>query len=213
MYQLPPMPEWSNLHPLLTHFPLVLFLLLPILLILAGLSRGARNHTFWVASLVTMLAALGFLGVTFFSGAAFANATQKLPTDAAVLSQHCTLAQYCIGAFGVAAILLVIALVLRRSLKLEDMRELTPWIPIGFFAFYGFGVFLASLDRASGGHVRTPVVTRCTAVTALKDCRCFEIGCVALFTDAGSFCSWDGASSYSAFLACSCRCCKAYSFY
>ena len=80
MYQLPPIPEWSNLHPLLTHFPLVLFLLLPILFILAGLCHGARNHTLWLASLVTLLAALGLLCMTFFSGVAFSNPAQKLPT-------------------------------------------------------------------------------------------------------------------------------------
>lgn len=150
MHQLPPIPEWSNIHPLLTHFPLVLFLLLPILFILSGLYRGARNHMFWVASLITLLAALSLLCVTFFSGLAFANAKQNLPLDAAGLSRHCAHAQYTVGAFGMATILLVIALAVRRSLRLEDMRDLTPWIPVGFFVFYGFGVFWLVLTAHQG---------------------------------------------------------------
>lgn len=39
MVQLLPFPGWSGLHPLITHFPIALFLLLPLLLIITGLSR------------------------------------------------------------------------------------------------------------------------------------------------------------------------------
>jgi hypothetical protein len=150
MHQLPPLPEWSNLHPVITHFPIVLLLLLPILLILAGLCRGNRNQMFWAASLMTLLAGLGLLLVTFLSGVAFADATGGLPAIATALSHHCSLAQYTIGAFTMATILLAIALAVRRSLKLEDMRDLTPWIPLGFFIFYGFGVFWLVMTAHQG---------------------------------------------------------------
>lgn len=150
MHQLPPLPEWSNLHPLLTHFPLVLFLLLPILFILAGLHRGTRNHVLWAASLITLLAGLGLLWVTFLSGFAFANAAQEQPAIATSVAHHSSLAQYTIGAFGMATILLVIALAVRRRLKLEDMRDLTLWIPLGFLIFYGFGVFWLVLTAHQG---------------------------------------------------------------
>jgi hypothetical protein len=43
-----------------------------------------------------------------------------------------------------------IALAVRRNLKLEDMRDLTPWIPLGFFVFYGFGVFWLVLTAHQG---------------------------------------------------------------
>ena len=150
MHQLPPLPEWSNFHPLVTHFPIVLLLLLPILLTLAGIFRGTRNHIFWAASFVTLLAGLSLLWVTFLSGLAFANAAPGLPTIATGISHHCNLAQYTISAFTMAAILLAIGLAVRRSLKLEDMRDLTPLIPVGFFVFYGLGVFWLVLTAHQG---------------------------------------------------------------
>jgi uncharacterized membrane protein len=150
MHQLPPLPEWSNFHPLLTHFPIVLLLLLPILLILAGWYRGTRNHMFWAASLVTLLAGLALLWVTFLSGVAFAHPAPGLPAIASIIAHHCSLAQYTIGAFSMATVLLAIGLAVRKSLRLEDMRDLSPWIPVGFFTFYGFGVFWLVLTAHQG---------------------------------------------------------------
>ena len=49
-----------------------------------------------------------------------------------------------------AIILLISALAVRKSLNLEDMRDLTPWIPLGFFIFYGLPVFWLVLTTHQG---------------------------------------------------------------
>ena len=43
MTQLPPIPQWSSLHPLIVHFPIALFLLSPLLMIAAAKSRKTTN--------------------------------------------------------------------------------------------------------------------------------------------------------------------------
>ncbi len=150
MLQLPSILGWNSLHSLVTHFPILLFLLVPLLLVLAGLCRGARNHLLLAIALVTMLAGMAFLGVMYFSGGAFIRAARLDARLDSTLSHHCTLAEYTLEAFAVATALFMIALFVRRSLHLEDMRDLAPWIPIGFIVFYCFGVFWLLLTARHG---------------------------------------------------------------
>ena len=150
MTQLPPIPEWSSLHPLIVHFPIVLFLLLPLLMIAAAMSRKTTNHSLLVAAFVLMLLATGFLYLTYLSGNAMATSSQDGSTVGAVIKHHCSLAGYTVSAFTLATTLFAVALLVRRVLKLEDMRDLTPWIPISFLVFYALGVFWLVLMAHQG---------------------------------------------------------------
>lgn len=150
MLQLPPAPDWSGLHPLLTHFPIVLFLLLPLLLILAGISRKNTNHAFLGAALVVMLMATAFLYLTYSTGIARATVFEGKPAAGPAIAHHRALGGYALSAFTVATGLFSVALLVRQKLKLEDMRDLAPWIPIGFFVFYILGVFWLVLTAHEG---------------------------------------------------------------
>ena len=150
MTQLPPIPAWSSLHPLIVHFPIVLFLLLPLLMIAAAMSRKTTNHAFLIAALVLMVLATGFLYLTYFTGDAMAAASEGGPTVGAVIKHHCSLAGYAVTAFTLATTLFAVALLVRRVLRLEDMRDLTPWIPISFIVFYALGVFWLVLTAHQG---------------------------------------------------------------
>ena len=150
MTQLPPIPEWSSLHPLIVHFPIVLFLLLPLLMIAAAMSRKTTNHAFLVAAFVLMVLATGFLYLTYFTGDAMAAALEDGSTVGAVIKHHCSLAGYTVSAFTLATTLFAVALLVRRVMRLEDMRDLTPWIPIGFLVFYALGVFWLVLTAHHG---------------------------------------------------------------
>ena len=150
MTQLPVIPEWSSLHPLIVHFPIVLFLLLPLLLIAAAMSRRATNHTLLVAAFVMMVLATGFLYLTYFTGDAMAAASEGDLTVGAVIKHHCSLAGYTVSAFTLATTLFAVALLVRRVMRLEDMRDLTPWIPVSFLVFYALGVFWLVLTAHQG---------------------------------------------------------------
>jgi len=150
MTQLPPIPQWSALHPLIVHFPIVLFMLLPLLLIAAAMSRKTTNHALLVASFFLMVLATGFLYLTYFTGDAMATSSQVGPTVGAAIAHHCSMAGYTVSAFTLATTLFAAALLLRRLLRLEDMRDLTPWIPMSFLVFYALGVFWLVLTAHQG---------------------------------------------------------------
>jgi len=162
MTQLPPIPEWSSLHPLIVHFPIVLFLLLPLLMIAAAMSRKTTNHSLLVAAFVLMLLATGFLYLTYLSGNAMATSSQDGSTVGAVIKHHCSLAGYTVSAFTLATTLFAVALLVRRVLKLEDMRDLTPWIPISFLVFYALGVFWLVLTAHQGATLAHELLRRST---------------------------------------------------
>ena len=67
-----------------------------------------------------------------------------------VIKHHCSLAGYTVSAFTLVTTLFAAALLLRRLLRLEDMRDLTPWIPISFLVFYALGVFWLVLTARQG---------------------------------------------------------------
>jgi|WetSurMetagenome_2_1015567.scaffolds.fasta_scaffold08944_2 uncharacterized membrane protein len=60
MFQLPSIPSWDALHPGISHFPIALLLVAP-LLILAGLFMTQRRQGLFVMALVLMIA--GSLGI------------------------------------------------------------------------------------------------------------------------------------------------------
>ena len=162
MTQLPPIPEWSSLHPLIVHFPIVLFLLLPLLMIAAAMSRKTTNHSLLVAAFVLMLLATGFLYLTYLSGNAMATSSQDGSTVGAVIKHHCSLAGYTVSAFTLATTLFAVALLVRRVMRLEDMRDLTPWIPISFLVSYLLGVFWLVLTAHQGATLAHELLRRST---------------------------------------------------
>ena len=51
---LPPLPSWDGLHPVIVHFPIALFLVVP-LLILIGIFMPQRGRSFLTAAFILML--------------------------------------------------------------------------------------------------------------------------------------------------------------
>jgi uncharacterized membrane protein len=48
MPQLPMIPGWDGLHPMIIHFPIVLFLLPPLFLLFAAFTRNDRRFVLYV---------------------------------------------------------------------------------------------------------------------------------------------------------------------
>lgn len=75
---------------------------------------------------------------------------------------HCSLAGYAVSAFTLATTMFAVALLVRRALRLQDMRDLTPWIPISFLVSYTLGVFWLILTARQGtilSHELLPIST------------------------------------------------------
>jgi uncharacterized membrane protein len=60
MLELPDMPNWSSIHPFLAHFPIVIFLVVPIFIIIGIILK--KNSKYWFYS-ATALMIIGLLSI------------------------------------------------------------------------------------------------------------------------------------------------------
>ncbi|MFA7237577.1 MAG: DUF2231 domain-containing protein, partial [Phycisphaeraceae bacterium] len=120
MWQLPPIPPWNAIHPMIVHFPIVLLLIAP-LFVLLGIPRGPWGRAFSAAGLVLLV--LGTVSTLIVAEAGEAAAELVVRSDAinAVLHAHTELADItkvlAIVFTCIYIILLITRLILRDKLK------------------------------------------------------------------------------------------------
>jgi uncharacterized membrane protein len=133
-------PGWEGLHPMIIHFPIVLFLLPPLFLLLAAFTHAERRCLFLSAALTVMVLATTSLYVAFETGDAAETLINRRAEITAVVEHHQEYANLSRSSFTVATALLGIVLLIRSVLHLHT-HELTAVLPLGFVAFYGLGLF------------------------------------------------------------------------
>jgi uncharacterized membrane protein len=139
MPQLPMIPSWDGLHPMIVHFPIVLFLLPPLLLF-AAFTRTDRRSMLLCSALILMVLATSSLYVAFETGETAKTLINRRAEITAVVEHHQEFANLSRSSFTVATALLGMVLLIRRVLHLHT-HELTAVLPLGFVAFYGLGLF------------------------------------------------------------------------
>jgi uncharacterized membrane protein len=140
MAQLPMVPGWDGIHPLLIHFPLTLFFLAPVFVLFASLTKGTTRHTFLISALTVMLFGITSIYAAFESGqtaAASVTGAQELRT---VIEQHHELASLARSSLTAATLLSGLTLLICTRFHLQ-LRELTGVLPLGSIAFYALGLF------------------------------------------------------------------------
>lgn len=94
MFQLPPIPTWDALHPIIIHFPIALFLTAPVLILLGALLPQKLARGFLLAALVMMT--LGTIGafIAVSTGEAAGELAERWrPGVESVLERHEELAE------------------------------------------------------------------------------------------------------------------------
>lgn len=140
MPQLPMIPSWDGLHPMIIHFPIVLFLLPPLFVLFAAFTRTDRRFVLLCSALVLMLLATTSMYIAFETGeaaGAIANGTAEIKAN---LEHHQKLADDSRNSFTMATVLFGLVILMRKLLHLHTY-ELTGVLPIGFVVFYGLGLF------------------------------------------------------------------------
>ena len=56
MIQMPPIPSWEGLHPLIIHFPIVLLLVTPVLVLVGALLKAEKGRPVLYVALALMIA-------------------------------------------------------------------------------------------------------------------------------------------------------------
>jgi uncharacterized membrane protein len=130
MFALPSIPSWDAFHPAVSHFPIALLVVAPVLLLAGLLSPGRRHCLFPLALAFTVAGTLGVY-LSAASGDAARDAASKAPPIAAAIAEHENLGSLVRAVFSVLAVLFAAILhgprLLRRPLATATSTALT-WV-------------------------------------------------------------------------------------
>ncbi len=149
MLELPPVPTWDGLHPLIIHFPIVLLMIAPLFVLIGAALSPAKAKSFLIAALILMVLGTVSTYVAVETGEAAGKLADRTPEINVVLQHHEELAERTRLSFtiltAVFAILLALPLMLRR-----ETRIFTTALPIVFLVFYS-GAMLFLVNTAHNG--------------------------------------------------------------
>jgi len=153
MVQMPVIPPWEGLHPLIVHFPIALLLITPLLVIVGALLTPEKGRIVLYTALGLML--MGTLG-TFLAaatGEAAGKLAERTPQVDAVLEHHEELADATRAVFaGLTLIFAAIVFAPKVFRKLPG-KLVTTALPLVFLLFYGAGMLLLANTAHNGGRL------------------------------------------------------------
>lgn len=150
MFQMPPIPSWDALHPLIIHFPIALLLVAPIF-IAALLGSAPRRQAFMISALVLMVLGTASVYVALSTGEAAGKLAERTTQVDAVLQRHENLAEKTRLTFTVLIVILAGILAVPRLVKWEPSRAMSVIISIVFLVLYGGAAQLLTNTAHNGG--------------------------------------------------------------
>lgn len=153
MIALPPIPSWEGLHPLIIHFPIVLLLVAPILILIGALLPPERGRTVLYTALALMIVGTLSTFIAAATGEAAGKLAQRTPQINAVLERHEELADMTRGVFSFLTIIFAgISLAPVAFPKLSG-RVVATVLPLVFLLLYGVGAILLINTAHNGGRL------------------------------------------------------------
>jgi len=140
MPQLPMIPGWDGIHPLLIHFPLTLFFLAPVFVLFASLTKATTRRMFFISALTVMLFGITSTYAAFEAGQTAAASVTEAGEVKTVMERHQELASLARSSLTAATLLFGLALLICTCFHLQ-LHELTGVLPLGSVAFYALGLF------------------------------------------------------------------------
>jgi uncharacterized membrane protein len=137
MFALPSIPTWDAFHPAVSHFPIALLAVAPLLLLAGLLSPGRRQGLLALAFAFTVVGTLGVY-VSAATGDAARDVASKAPQIATAIAEHEDLGSLVRALFSVLAVLFAALLhgprLLRRPLAPATSTVLA-WVLFVLFVF------------------------------------------------------------------------------
>ena len=153
MIQMPVIPPWEGLHPVIVHFPIALLLITPLLVIVGALLTPEKGRIVLYTALGLML--MGTLG-TFFAaatGEAAGKLAERTPQVAAVLERHEELADATRTVFAGLTLIFAAIVITPKVFRKLPGRLVTTALPLVFLLFYGAGMLLLANTAHNGGRL------------------------------------------------------------
>lgn len=153
MFQLPPIPTWDGLHPLIIHFPIGLLLVAPVLVLIGAVMPPRKGRTMLIAALVLMVLGTVSVFIALQTGEAAAELADRTPEINAIIQQHESLAEKTRLVFSILTIGFAAILFSPTLLKREVNRSSHIILPLVFLCFYGAGAILLANTAHQGGRL------------------------------------------------------------
>jgi uncharacterized membrane protein len=153
MQALPPIPSWTELHPLIIHFPIALLLVAPLFIIAGIVANQQKGRPFLIAALTLMV--LGTAGAFFAiaTGEAAAEIVERTPAAKLVLERHEELAEMTRIIFSVLTVLFAAILFLPGLLKREASGVTARILSLAFLVLYSTGAVILVNTAHNGGRL------------------------------------------------------------
>lgn len=153
MQTLPPIPNWTELHPMVIHFPIALLLVAPLFIIIGIIVNPQKGRPFLIAALVLMLLGTAGTFLAIATGEAAGEIAERTPAVNAVLERHEDLAEMTRVVFTVLTILFAAILLLPRLLKREPSVATARILPLAFLVLYTAGAVILVNTAHHGGRL------------------------------------------------------------
>ncbi len=153
MLELPPIPAWDSLHPLIVHMPIGLLLVVQIFILLGAVISTLRGRPFLLAGLILMVLGTASTYVAVETGEAAGKLVERTPAINAVLQHHEQLAERTRLVFSILTVVFAAVLVAPRALHRDWTRAFSPIAPLVFLVFYLAGTIVLVNTGHNGGRL------------------------------------------------------------
>jgi uncharacterized membrane protein len=150
---LPPIPNWTGLHPLVIHFPISLLLVAPLFIVGGILVTPLKGRSFLIAALVLMLLGTAGTFLAVATGTAAGELAQRTTDVTTVLERHKDLAETTRIVFSVLTLIFATLLFLPRLLKHEATIISARILLLAFLLFYSAGAVILVNTAHNGGRL------------------------------------------------------------
>jgi uncharacterized membrane protein len=144
-------PDWNGLHSLVVHFPIILLLLAPLLIIVGAVPSVARRRLFLGAALILMVVGTSMTYLAVATGELAMKVVASAPALNGLLQEHRALGQSTRELFSLLTLAFAALLYAHRL----PGRELDAWVRTAllaaFLVFYGTGAVLLVDTALKGG--------------------------------------------------------------
>ena len=150
--ELPPIPSWDGLHPLIVHFPVALLLVAPLFVVLGVIFRD-KGRVFLTSALLLMVLGTIAAFVAVGSGEAAGELADRTPEINAVLQHHLKLAETSRLIFTILTVIFAVILYGPTLLKKELKRPVALALYGCFLVLYAGGSLVLSNTAHNGGRL------------------------------------------------------------
>ena len=153
MIEFPPIPSWDGLHPLIIHFPIVLLLVAPVLVLTGALLAPEKGRPLLYTALALMLAGTLSTFLAAATGEAAGKLEERTPQIDAVLERHEQLADATRAVFSFLTVIFAAIIFAPKAFQKLSGRLVTTALPLVFLLFYGVGALLLVNTAHNGGRL------------------------------------------------------------